>query len=196
MVRIVLNKNNKQKKTEMWRTSVAGLSVLLLQLIAAGHAAAHAILTSPVAWKGMADGTGIKYRGQAIPGSPEIPDSISCEGFTDPGTISMTSIPGSALTVAWDVTIDHANPPGVSVKLQMGGDGTANGGAWIDLATGVDVHSLSTTVTLPSMVTGNGVLRWSWQSQSDGGYYVSCSTISLKAVAAGWNISSKLNDRR
>jgi hypothetical protein len=82
--------------------------------------------------------------------------------------------------MSWSITIDHTNPPGVSIHLQ-----NAPSQPFRPLKTGIDVHDTSTTVTIPSDSTEylNSVLRWEWASKDDGGYYVGCADVGIQAAS-------------
>ncbi|KAJ3398626.1 hypothetical protein HDV05_002397, partial [Chytridiales sp. JEL 0842] len=124
----------------------------------------------------MADGIGIKYIGKT---TAFVPDAITCEEFTGkPGPISATFTAGSQVPISWNVTLAHDSDPGVSVWIQY-----APTEPFTMLKEKVNVNDLKTTVTLPADKTSeNAVLRYSWQSTTDGGYYLGCADV--KVVSA------------
>ncbi|KAJ3400009.1 hypothetical protein HDV05_001404, partial [Chytridiales sp. JEL 0842] len=143
---------------------------------------AHAVLINPPARQGMAVGTGIKYQGTLLPGSPFLPDSIGCEEFSAPAPPTATYTLGTALSVEWDITIPHPSPPGVALHIQ-----TNPQSAFIPLAEGIDVDLKSYNLLIPDNILPAAsagqdvVLRWSWGSVQDGGYYVGCSDLRVVA---------------
>ncbi|KAJ3308597.1 hypothetical protein HDU76_003874 [Blyttiomyces sp. JEL0837] len=159
------------------------ISINTLLTILAGSvssAMAHAILISPTSRVGMSVGNGIKYVG--TPDNKPFPPAGTdpCQGFPA-GPIAATYTAGDTITVQWQNTIPHPSPPGVDIKIQYD---FANNGPFVSLATGVDDGLLTYDVTLDkTMSTDHAVLRWSWGSNADGGYYVGCSDIAIKAAA-------------
>eukprot|EP00946_MAST-07B_sp_MAST-7B-sp1_P004432 g4432.t1 len=113
--------------------------------------------------------------------------------LTQPVPATQTYSPGETITVAWETTIPHQNPPGVRIAVRYvnnPGDTFANH----ILAEGLQAGQQggSQTVTLPN-IQGRAELMWSWSSTADNGYYVSCADIQIGASSTGNNAGNNQN---
>ncbi|KAI8618340.1 hypothetical protein BC830DRAFT_1109429 [Chytriomyces sp. MP71] len=144
----------------------------------------HAILVEPKARDGMAVGNGIKYVGNVTNYIPD-PAFPMCAGFPAAATVA-TYNAGDKVTIKWDVTIPHTSDPGVTISMQYGTESD-----FIVLTSGVDDALGATAVTLPMDKSSKAaVLRFMWQSKSDGGFYVGCSDVTVNGPAADAVVSS------
>jgi hypothetical protein len=121
-----------------------------------------------------------------IPGTGLQVDLTKCDQGGTPALNTQQAVPaaqtfspGESITVAWKTTIPHANPPGVRIAVRyvdVAGDTFA---AHV-LAAGLQSGQTggNRVVTLPA-TRGRAELMWSWESISDGGYYVSCADIQI-----------------
>ncbi|KAJ3028826.1 UNVERIFIED_CONTAM: hypothetical protein HDU68_000789 [Siphonaria sp. JEL0065] len=135
---------------------------------------AHAVLIDPVPRVGMAVDLGIKYVGNITNYVPD-PSFPSCAEFQTPGPVTKRYVAGQNVTILWNNTLPHPSPPGVTLSVQY-----MPGQDFLKLAEGVDDTPQTVTVALPSSLSSpNAVLRFMWQSMSDGGFYVGCADVAI-----------------
>ncbi|KAI9223077.1 hypothetical protein BC828DRAFT_376866 [Blastocladiella britannica] len=158
-------------------TQQSSLLVVLAVLALAASTSAHAILLSPTARAGAngSDNIGIK-----IPQPKDAQFFGTCgNAATTPGKSAATFAAGDLVPVKWKITIDHLSDPGVSVALRCGSNK-----AFTPLAKSIKAQLQQTTVTIPKDTpAGNCELQWIWSSVDDGGSYIACSDITVRAAA-------------
>ncbi|KNC96330.1 uncharacterized protein SPPG_08233 [Spizellomyces punctatus DAOM BR117] len=136
----------------------------------------HAILVDPKPRAGQGLAPGPKF-GNFPPTAEQL---AGCANSTA-GPISKTLTAGQNIDVKWAVTIPHVSAPGVRLAIQW-----APGQAFQVLANGLDVSKNGSSVALPAGKTSNAaVLQWMWASQEDGGFYLECSDVAVKALQDG-----------
>ncbi|KAJ3180893.1 hypothetical protein HDU87_001533 [Geranomyces variabilis] len=144
-------------------------------LLLAPLVAAHGILVSPAPRAGQGIAPGPKFA--VFPPPADL--MALCGNNNTPGPVSATFTAGEAIPVKWAITIAHVSNPGVTISIKYN-----PGDQFQPLVAGLDVNSLTSTVTLPAdKVSDNAVLQWTWASQADGGFYLECADIAVKAAA-------------
>eukprot|EP01112_Ceratiomyxa_fruticulosa_P002647 TRINITY_DN1279_c0_g1_i2.p1 TRINITY_DN1279_c0_g1~~TRINITY_DN1279_c0_g1_i2.p1 ORF type:complete len:177 (+),score=28.15 TRINITY_DN1279_c0_g1_i2:502-1032(+) len=141
-------------------------------------ALSHGILVLPPPRYGTDKAPGTKN-----PGVPTDQQLNTCGlGDTGPGIITVTYQAGTPITVYWNTTIVHPNPPGVRVAVQYSPTDPFNNNV---LASELEIGSVglhSVNVTLPKdKVCDKCVLQWMWVTYADGGYYIGCSDIRIQS---------------
>lgn len=128
---------------------------------------------------GMAEGDGVKY--PFVAGKVAAMDLNGCRN-APASAVAATYTPGQVVQVSWDLKIVHPSAPGVRIALGYPGEVEyqvlkSN----VNVGTTKGTHS--TTVTMPAKPCTNCVLHWLWESTVDGGYYIGCSDVSIRADA-------------
>jgi len=140
----------------------------------------HGILFCPPARSGQNVAPGIKMYPEPAPTA--FLDDRSCNSSV--GSIQATYVAGSTIDVTWDTTVAHTSAPGVRIAISYSSSDSFNSNV---LLVGGDVGGVgyhTAQVQLDGTKTAqNAVLQWTWNSASDGGFYIGCSDITI--VAAG-----------
>ncbi|KAJ3123119.1 hypothetical protein HK098_002162 [Nowakowskiella sp. JEL0407] len=151
------------------------LSLLVASLLfqsLASLVSGHAVLVSPPPRDGDEKEPGLK-----IANFPVREDQLQqCVGVgKDVGPVKATFNEGGDVLVKWKITIPHKSDPGVRVAIQYPGE------QFSLLTENVDVNLNQVSVKLPAGKSGQAILQWLWASQADGGFYMACSDINVKA---------------
>ncbi|KAJ3383969.1 hypothetical protein HDU92_003873 [Lobulomyces angularis] len=130
----------------------------------------HGILTSPKARPDMAIAPGIKYQ-------PRPPTAANLQSCMDSPLQNYTEVweSGSNVTIKWDTTIPHPNPPGVKISVQFNLNSS-----FITLVEGLDITLNQYTLKLPEdKVSDHAVVQWIWDSEDDKGFYLGCGDVKI-----------------
>jgi len=153
--------------------------VLLLALCGPLMVWGHGYLKSPTARSGVRDTKYTPYN--------DAVKLATCGNDPDAKPIVATYTEGQEITVTWEITIPHTSAPGVRIALKKQNSDSFDAGtilvSGLEASTPANTRGdYSATVKLPAGVTCEScVLQWVWQSQSDGGFYIGCADVTIKA---------------
>eukprot|EP00753_Platysulcus_tardus_P021364 PLAT8871.1.p1 GENE.PLAT8871.1~~PLAT8871.1.p1 ORF type:complete len:212 (-),score=34.43 PLAT8871.1:339-911(-) len=173
-------------------------AVMCLLAIATPLVSAHAILVvpRPRPTDGLTSGggLGVKIPFAANPSRPTEQEMNSC-GNSPRGPVTIAWEQGSAITIAWKMTLPHASSPGVRVAINDGsgfvplqlleGQTSADGFfPAFDGTAGTTDSIYATKVVLPENLSClRCELQWVWASTQDGGWYRGCVDVQVQTPA-------------